>query len=430
MPKTLLRREFLQASAALAAPLFIPARALGRDGNVAPSDRIVMGAIGLNGMGTGDMRSFLGCPDAMVVAVCDVDRSHRLRARRIVEDFYGAAETSGAWKGCQDYNDFRDVVSRTDLDAVLIATPDHWHVPIALAAVQSGKDVYCEKPISLTMREGRILSDAVARYGRILQVGSQLRSTRNVRHACELVRNGRIGKLHTIRTYLPFGPTNDPQPVQPVPEGFDYEMWLGPAPWAPYTEARCHYSFRWVHDYAGGNLTDLGAHDNDIAQWGHGSQYTGPVEVEGEGYFPPDGLFDTASRFELRYRYADGVQLICTTANIQGARFEGTEGWVFVRFDIDAEPKSLLTTVIGAGEIHLYDSSEHHQNFLDCVKSRRQPIAPVEVGHRSITICHIGNICLKLGRKLKWDPEREEFPGDAEANRLLSAPMRAPWQIV
>jgi len=433
MLKRFSRRDFLKvAGVAAVAPYFVPSSALGADGAVAPSERITMGCIGLNGMGTSDMRSFLANADVHVVAVCDVDRVHLERAKALVENHYAAQRAAGTYTGCDAYGDFREVLDRDDIDAVMIGTPDHWHVLISMAAAKAGKDIYCEKPISKTIAEGRALCDTIWRYGRVFQIGTQLRSLPKVRYACELVRNGRIGKLERIRTFLPAAPSIEPQVAMPVPENLDYEMWLGPSPWAPYTEKRCHRTFRYISDYAGGTMTDLGAHDNDIAQWGNGTQRTGPVEVEGEGVFPREGLYDVATTFKLRYRYANGVELICSTdPNPQGTgvRFEGTDGWVYTRSDIDAEPKSLLGSVIGPDEIHLYDSKNHQRNFLDCVKSRAETITPAEVGHRSATICHIGNIAMRLGRKLRWNPARELFVDDAEANGMLSRAMRAPWGI-
>ena len=425
------RRTFLKGVAtAVAAPYIVPASALGLDGATAPSNRITLACIGVNGRGTANMKSFLNHADAEVVAICDVDQAHRERAQRTVQSRYASDRPS--YTGCDTYNDFRDVIARDDIDAVMVGTPDHWHALIAIAAAKSGKDIYCEKPISKTIAEGRAVCDAVRRYGRIFQTGSQLRSSRNVRFACELVRNGRIGKLHTIRTYLPPGTTCGPQPEMPIPPGFDYNLWLGPARWAPYTARRCHHTFRYVSDYAGGTMTDLGAHDNDLAQWGNGTEHTGPVEIEGTGQFPPDGFFDTAMRYEVHYTYANGVTLICSTDPYPagtGVRFEGTEGWVYTRTAINAEPQSLLETSIGPNEIHLYQSNDHHRNFLDCVKSRKETIVPAETGHRSITICHLGNIAMKLGRKLSWDPDRERFKDDPEADRHLLSPMRAPWRL-
>jgi len=383
-------------------------------------------------MGTSDMQAFLGCPDCQVVAVCDVERVHRERAKKMVEHQYAAERQAGTYKGCDAYGDFREIIARDDIDAVMIGTPDHWHVPISIAAAKAGKDIYCEKPLSRSIAEGRALCNAIRRYGRVFQTGTQLRSLRNVRFACELVRNGRIGKLHTIRTFLPAGTSIEPQPAMPVPDGFDYEMWLGPAPWAPYTAKRCHFYFRYVSDYAGGPMTDLGAHDNDIAQWGNGTEQTGPIEIEGKGEFPRDGLWDTVMTFKVHYRYANGVELICSSdPNPQGTgvRFEGTDGWVYTRSGIDGEPKSVLKSFIGPNEIHLYESANHQQNFLDCVRSRKDTICAAEIGQRSSSICHLGNIAMRLRRKLQWDPEKEQFVNDPEADRMLLAPMREPWHV-
>jgi len=415
------RREFLKSSAvtaaALAVPAIVPSSVFGAN---APSSRITIGSIGLGGMGTGDMKGFKGKSGSQVVAVCDVDAGHLEKARQIA----GLDEKSS-------YNDFRDLISRDDIDAVVVATPDHWHVPVSIAAVKAGKDVYCEKPLTLMIAGGRALCDAVKRYGRVLQTGSQQRSGSEFRNACELVRNGRIGKLHTIKVGIPGNnrkcpPTWD---AQPVPEGFDYDMWLGPAPWEPYTEQRCHYQFRFVLDYSGGQMTNWGAHYLDIAQWGNDADDTGPVEIEGKGDFPESGLFTTAKKVDITYTYANGVKLLLTTGG-GNTRFEGGDGWVFVtRGKIDAEPKSLLKEKTGPDEIHLYNSRDHKQNFLDCIKSRKDPIASAEIGHRSSTVCHLGNIAMLLGRKLKWDPKRERFINDSAADSMIGRSMRAPWKL-
>ncbi|MHC4681206.1 MAG: Gfo/Idh/MocA family protein, partial [Planctomycetota bacterium] len=385
----------------------------------APSSRITVGCIGVGGKGSGNMRNFNGNPGA-VVAVCDVDAGHRERA----------AKTAGLdAKSC--YNDFRDLLARSDIDAVSIATPDHWHVPTAVAAVRAGKDVYCEKPLTLTIAEGRTLADEVKRYGRVLQTGSQQRSGAEFRRACELVVNGRIGHLHTMRVGISNNnrtcePTWAPEPV---PEGFDYDLWLGPAPWEPYHTQRCHYQFRFVLEYSGGQMTNWGAHHLDIAQWGNQADNTGPVEIRGEGEFPKTGLFTTAKKADIEYTYANGVKMFLKSGG-GGTRFEGTEGWVYVnRGKLEAEPKSLLTSVIGPDEKHLYESRSHTQNFLDCIKSRKDPICNAETGHRSSTVCHLGNIAMLLGRRLKWDPQKEQFIDDDEANRMTWRPARAPWRL-
>jgi len=416
------RREFLKASAvttgaAVAWPAIVPSSVFGAN---APSNRITIGCIGLGGQGRGNMNNFKGNPGSQVVAVCDVDADHREKARQ-------AAGLSPK----ASYNDFRDLLARDDVDAVSIATPDHWHVPTSIAAVRAGKDVYCEKPLTLTIAEGRALADEVERYGRVLQTGSQQRSSSRFRFACELVRNGRIGRVKTVRVGIP-GNNKKCEltwTAEPVPQGLDYDFWLGPAPWAPYHHQRCHYQFRFILDYSGGQVTNWGAHHLDIAQWGLGMDDSGPVEIYGQGEFPKTGLFTTATKVYFEATYANGVKLICSTGG-SSTRFEGTEGWVEVsRGSLKTSPESLKTTTIGPNEIHLYDSRNHAQNFLDCVKSRRQPICNAEVGHRSSTICHLGNIAMLLNRRLRWDPKAEQFIGDSEANRMTWRPRRSPWLL-
>ncbi|MFH0989989.1 MAG: Gfo/Idh/MocA family oxidoreductase [bacterium] len=431
------RRTFLKKAAAatigtIGFPLFIPSTALGRLGAVPPSDRIAIGCIGVGGMGMSNLNSFLGKPDAEIVAICDVDRNHREKARATIQ------EKSGK-KGCVSYNDFRELIARDDLEAVSIATPDHWHALIAIAAAKKGLDIYCEKPVSYSIAEGRAMADAVGRYGVIFQTGSWQRSVRNFRYACELVRNGRIGKVHTVRVGLPYGLSIADQggnQIAPVPQGFDYDLWLGPAPFVPYVPNRCHYNFRWNTDYSGGHITDWGAHHCDIAQWGMGTEHTGPVAVEGTATFPngEEGLFNTPTSFRFLCTYNEGFTLIVADERQQpkgmGVQFEGTEGWLWIdRSGLDASNKSVLKSVIRSNEIHLMKSIDHHQNFLDCIRTRSATITPAELAHRSITVCHLGSIALRLGRKVSWDPQREQFVNDPEAQRLLSRPMRSPWSI-
>ncbi len=426
------RRAFIRsAAAAVAAPYVVPASVLGAD---APSKQITMGCIGIGRQGSGDMRAFLG--RVRVLAVCDVDSGRAHAAKQRVEQYEAARRDKTAFKGCDTYGDFRDLVARPDIDTCLICTPDQWHVLPGLAAARTGKDMYIEKPLSLAIPEGRALSDAVRRYGRILQVGSQQRSDSRFRFACELVRNGRIGKLHTVTVVLGTDPGCAPQPTMPVPDGLDYDFWLGPAPQAPYTEKRVHPQRGYgrpgwlrITDYSGGMMTGWGSHHNDIAQWGMGTEHTGPVEIEGRAEYPADGLWDVHGKFHVEATYADGVRLIMHNGS-DGVRFEGSDGWVFVkRGRIDAEPKSLLAEEIGPEEIRLYRSSDHKGNFLDCVRTRRRPVATVEIGHRSATLCHLANIAMKLHRKLKWNPDRESFVDDAEANRMMVRTMRSPWTL-
>ena len=290
----------------------------------------------------------------------------------------------------------------------------------------------CEKP-TLTIAEGRVLCDVMKRYGRVFQWSTEDRAVDVYHRMCELVRNGRVGKIHTIRVELPAGPDTpgNPEPME-VPKGFDYDMWLGPAPWAPYAKDRIHWNFRWILDYSGGMLTDWGAHLLDGAQWGNDTEHTGPVEVEGEGEFWNEGLYNTARELKIEYRYADGVRLIVTSGT-PSLRFEGSEGWIGNRgwrAPLQAEPKSILDSVIGPDEIHLYTCKAGEQrNFLDCVKSRKDCYFPPEIGQRCFTVAHIGNISMLLGRKLRWDPENEQFVNDKQANRMLSRAMRSPWRI-
>ncbi|MHC4482612.1 MAG: Gfo/Idh/MocA family protein [Planctomycetota bacterium] len=420
----------LTLTGAVGFPYFVPSSALGKDGAIAPSNRISLGLIGVGGHGGGtNLRGFLAQPDAQVLAVCDVDASRCNRARDKVNKKYGNQD-------CAAYNDFRDLIARDDIDAVMISTPDHWHVPLSVAAARAGKDVCCEKP-TLTVQEGRVLCDTIKQYGRVFQMSTEDRSIYAYHRMAEIVRNGRIGKLHTIRVGLPNGwrirgDQAKARQQQPVPDGFDYEMWLGPAPYAPYAPGRCHWNFRWILDYSGGQLTDWGAHIVDTAQWGNDTERTGPIEVEGRGVFPDDNLYNTATEYRIAYKYANGVTMMISSGEVS-IRFEGTDGWVGNtgwRGHLQAEPKSILDSKIGPDEIHLYtEPAGEHRNFLDCVKSRRAPYFPVEVGHRCCTVLHLGNISMLLGRKLKWDPDREIFPDDEEANRMLSRPRRSPWNL-
>jgi len=425
------RRQFLRRTIGVSAgvfgfPYLVQSSALGKAGTVAASERITIGFIGVGGHGRAvNLTNFLGNADAQAVAVCDVETSHMNIARDMVNKKYGN-------KDCATYKDFRRIIERDDIDAVMISTPDHWHVPISIMAAKAGKDVECEKP-TLTVEEGRILCETMKRYNRVFQWSTEDRSVDVYLRMCELVRNGRIGKVHTVRVELPSGPDTpgDPTPM-PIPDGFDYDMWLGPAPYAPYTKDRIHWNFRWIHDYSGGMLTDWGAHLLDGAQWGNDTEHTGPVEVEGKGEFWREGLYDSAKEFRIEYKYASGVRLIVTSGT-PSLRFEGSEGWIGNRgwrAKLQAEPKSILKTVIGPNEIHLYTCKAGEQrNFLDCVKSRKDCYFPPEIGHRCFTIAHIGNISMLLKRKLKWDPDKERFINDEQANRMLSRSMRSPWRL-
>ena len=445
------RRDFLRragaAAGAIAFPTLIPDSALGRSGFVAPSNRITLGVIGTGNQGTGDLRSFLRDERVQVLAICDVNRegpgywdggtAGREPARRMVDAFYAEARQKGSYKGCDAYVDYHEILGRDDIDAVEVATPDHWHAIPVVEAAKAGKDIYCQKPLSLTIAEGRAMSYAVQKYGVVFQTGSQQRSDSNFRRAAELVRNGRIGQLKTVKVGLPggrpdFGKNGDQKAPAPVPEGFEYERWLGPSAEAPYAPARCGVNFRWILDYSGGQITDWGGHHPDCAQWGMGTELTGPVEIRGiSSAFPADPLWNTATDFHFEAVYDDGVVMVISNKERGGVTWDGTEGWVWAdRGRHDASPKGLLDTVIGPDEIHLYKSDDHFRNFVDCVISREPTAAPVEVAHRSITICHLGNIALRLGREsLKWDPRTERILGDDEAASYLSRPQRAPYVL-
>jgi len=428
--KTCHRRDFMRRTVAftggLALPGLIPASALGAAGRVAPSERITIGCIGVGGHGTNmNLRSFLAQPDAQVVAVCDVDANHLRNAKRMTDEKYGNGD-------CAAYRDFREVIARKDIDAVMISTPDHWHTPISIAAAKAGKDIQCEKP-TLTIDEGKILSRVIRRYGRVFQTSTEDRAVHVYHRMAELVRNHRIGRLKEIHVELPIQPNNPGNPTpMPVPPELDYDMWLGPAPFAPYTKDRVYFNFRWITDYSGGIITDWGAHLFDTAQWGNDTEHSGPVEIKGKGTFWSGGLYNTVKDYYVEFTYANGVRMFLK-GGTPSIRFVGTEGWVGNRGwrgPLRAEPATILDSVIGPNEIHLYTNPHgEHRDFLDCVKSRKDPYFPVEIGHRVSTVCHLANIALTLGRKLRWDPEKEIFPDDPEANRMMSRPMRSPWHL-
>jgi len=437
--KNVTRRNFLKTAAvntalgAAVLPSIIPAAVLGQDGAVSPGNRITLGFIGTGGQGRFLLGKFLDIKDAQVVAVCDADAERCARAHNTVDQYYSGQTSAGRYKGCTAYDDFRDLLDSNDIDAVVIATPDNWHAVQGIMAARAGKDIYGEKPLTLTIAEGRALSDAVKRNEVIFQTGSHRRSIERFRFGCELVRNGYIGELHTIQSSVPSGRGIETQPAMPVPDGFDYDMWLGPAPWQPYTELRWKPRPSFILDYGNGMITDLGTHFNDIAQWGHGTELTGPMTIDGKGEFPRDGLYNTVIHLHIEYEFADGVKMICVDKHPKpkiSTRFEGTEGWVDIGYnETTTSPESLLNVLIGRDELHLYRSLDHHRNFIDCVKSRKQPAAPVEVGHRTASLCILGNISMRLGRKVHWDPDTESFKNDDEANRMLSRSMRSPWHM-
>ncbi|MCX7006107.1 MAG: Gfo/Idh/MocA family oxidoreductase [Kiritimatiellaeota bacterium] len=421
-------RRVSQSAALLAMPTIIPASVFGQGERPVPSKRISLAVIGLGSMGLRHVKGFIQENDCQLVAVCDVDAERRKVAVDFINQTYGD-------NGCAQYNDFRELLARRDLDAVVIAVPDHWHAIIAMTAMRAGKAIYGEKPLAMTVADGRKMSDCVRQTGCVWQTGSWQRSTWQFRFGAELVRNGRIGKLLRVEVGNPTSEAIAPQPVMPVPESLDYEMWLGPAPWAPYTEKRCHWNFRWILDYSGGQLTDNGAHDIDIAHWGMGCDHTGPQEVEGVGEFPAEGLWNAATHHHVICTYANGVQLFIgdKTRYAGGVRWIGTDGWVHASRDkgLITSPANLVSAKLGPDAEHLDHSlvnrQGHIRNFLDCIRTRVKTIAPIEVAHRSITVAHLGNIAMLCGRKIRWNPETEQIADDATATRMLSRPYRGHW---
>jgi predicted dehydrogenase len=408
-----------------------------------------LACIGVGNQGALILERFLKLADCQVVAVCDVNRgSHgykddeqflgRAPGRKIVEEHYARRDGKASYKGCDAYIDFREVIERDDIDAVTVVTPDHWHGIMTIAAANAKKHIYCEKPLGLTIGEQRAMIEAVRENGVVLQTGSHERSNPIVRQACELVRNGYIGEVKRVTTNV--GPHNmvGPGPgwkPMPVPEGFEYDMWLGPAQEAPYHKDRCLYRFRFNYDYAGGQIANFGAHSNDMAQWGLGMDRSGPVEIEclKAEFLPTGSLFNAATVTKFRCRYENGAELLCQTAMPSvRAVFEGSEGRVEVENKgqhFKTEPASLANIELRDDQL-LHKSDDHQQDFIDAIRSGKDPAAPVEIGHRSATVCHLGNIAVRMNAKLlRWDPAAERFINNDEANAYLTREMRSPWQI-
>ena len=414
---TTTRRDVLKRAAAVltAAPYVITSTALGAEGIPSASNRVTMGQIGCGNRGGSVMNGLAG-NGAQVVACCDVYQQRR----EAVAKRYGATP----------YDDFRELLARDDIDAVLNATPEHWHAVVSIEACRQGKDVYNEKPLTFTIQEAQAVVAAARRYDRVFQTGTQQRSDGRFRFACELVRNGYIGEVTRVVTDPGGTSRHCSLPGQPVPSGLDWDMWLGPAPWAPYHPDRCTHLRQWWtwRDYSGGLMTDRGAHDFDIVQWGLGMDESGPVEI-----IPPDGK----EHKQLTYKYPGGVLMYSWQRGWGGGgkpgalvEFKGTQGEVGVwRGGINTDPPSLAEQKISPNEIHLYESHNHQANFLQCVRTRQRPAADVAIGASSVNVCHLGNIAYWLNRPLKWDPEKLEFPDDEEANRLRGRPMREPWRL-
>ena len=431
------RRQILKTAGAVALGTALPGWFTERSSDAVaqsttPIERLKVALIGCGGMGTVDAKLAERFGD--VVAICDVDQNRLDAAQQ-------------RFKGAKTYKDYRQVCDLPDLDVVINGTPDHWHTLINLRALHSGKDVYSEKPLTLTIDEGKRLVAAVKKTGQVLQTGSQQRSDKTFRLACELVRNGRVGKVERVRVWLPTGLREGPFAEQPVPQGLDWDFWQGQTLSVPYIPQRCHVTFRYWWDYSGGTLTDWGAHHNDIALWGLGKERTGPASVEGTARVEPvHGGYTAASQYSVKYVYNDGVEHFChsTTANgwagavlgepgpdekYHGVQFEGTDGWIYVSRGekLEASDPDLVSTPLPADAERLYASDDHMANFFDCVRSRKAPVAEAEIGHRSASLCHLGVIAVRLGRKLSWDPQAERFTDDLEANGMLAREVRKPY---
>jgi len=428
---TMTRRGFMRAAGAAtgamaAFPTIIPASVLGQE---APSKVLTVACVGVGGMGMSHVAQMVDRKTVRIVAVADVDAYHQKRAAKVINAKYGNAD-------CRTVGDFREVTRAADVDLITVATPDHWHALTALDAIRHGKDVFVEKPLTLTVREGQVLVEELRKHKRIGQTGTMQRSSEGFHRAAELIRNGHLGKIGRIEVLIPannryVGATWKPEPV---PEGLDYDFWLGPAPYAPYTSQRTHYQFRYNLDYAGGQTTNWGAHYLDIAQWALGMDDSGPVAVEGNGVFPSSGLFTAPTRVDVRYTYANGVTMR-TRTRTDGVYdgniiFYGDKGMLDVsRSKLKSDPAGILKEEIGAGEVRLYKSRDHFGNWIECVKSRALPVSDLAIGHKTTNICDIGNIAMQVQRKLVWDPAKERFADDVMANRMLARPMRGPWSL-
>ncbi|HEY3856609.1 MAG TPA: Gfo/Idh/MocA family oxidoreductase [Verrucomicrobiae bacterium] len=434
------RRSFLKRSTLAAAATGMPAWFLERDlaeaapeSKIGPNDRISIALVGCGGQGRGDA-NYARQKGADIVAVCDVDDNHAADA---------AHQFAKNGKDADKYNDFRKVMERSDINAIICGTPDHWHTLVNIAAANAGKDTYGEKPLTLTIDEGHHIVSAVRKNKTVFQTGTQQRSSKRFRVACELVRNGRIGKLQQVTVFLPAGLHDGPFASKPVPQGLNWDFWQGQTMPVDYVPQRCHVNFRFWYDYSGGTMTDWGAHHNDIARWGIGLD--GPDTIEGTHQDEPiPGGYTAFSDYEVNLTWANGVrQTIKTTKDDSifggvvnengqrnGIKFEGTNGWIWVnRSEITASDDALLSTPLPAGGIRLKVSNDHMPNFLECVRTRELPAADVETGHRSVSICHLGAIALRTGRKLEWDPVHEKFIGDnaKENNKWLAREMRKPF---
>lgn len=453
------RRDFLQkslkgavaSSLMLGIPTIVPASVFGKK---APSNRINIGAIGVGRISRGhDLPGVWKYDFAQVVAVCDVDKKRAADGKKLVNDYY-TGKTGKPYDGVKEYHDFRELVKNKDIDAVLISTPDHTHAMIAVAAAREKKHIYMQKPASLTISEGRIVSDYIQKQGVVFQIGSQQRSWEQFRYAAELVRNGRIGQLKTVQVGLPGDPSGNEEAEMPVPPNLNYDMWLGSTPEVYYTEKRVHPQADydrpgWLRceQFGAGMITGWGSHHIDSAHWGMGMERSGPIEVWGHAEFPKSGLWDVHGIFRTEALYDNGVHMIVSNELPNGIKFEGTEGWIFVTRGnyqatssdpvvnsdgtkpLDASDPKIIKSVISPNEFHFIVSKDHHGNWLEAIRDKKQPIAPVEEAHRSCSTCLVHHIAMKLDRKIYWDPKKEKFKNDEEANKMLSRPQRAAYDL-
>ena len=428
------RRRFLTATGlALAAPTIIPASALGRGGATAPSERITMGVVGWGMQGPANTDAFLKLKNCQVVASCNIDKNHLEASLNTINGHYQN-------KDCKAYHDYREMMARPEIDAVMLAVPDHWHALISTEAAKNGKDIYGEKPLARTIAEQQAIVKAVQKNKRIWQTGSWQRSLAPFRKAAEIVRNGLIGKVTRVEVGLPeghsdFAKTKDKMsPKNPPPE-LDYDLWIGPSKMEPYIEGRVHMNWRWNYNTGGGQLLDWIGHHCDIAHWGLDFDSSGPSEIEGRGEFPPkDAVWNTCTKYRIELKYPNDIAMTIASAGPDikmGAKWIGTDGWVWVdRSGYDASTVEWFVKIPeDKYKVKLYHSENHHANFLDCVKSRQPTITPVETAHHSAMPGHLGLISMLVGRKIKWDAKKEKIIGDADASKLLSRPYRSPWKL-
>ena len=448
--RTFLKHTTATATGAIVIPTIVPSTVFGKN---APSNKINVGQIGCGRIARShDLPGTMQHDISRVIAVSDVDSNRMKDGKVLVENYYSKKKESDNYVDVKMYGDYKEMLQDKDIDAVIISTPDHWHSQPAIEAALAGKDIYLQKPTSLTVAEGRLLSDIVHRQGVILQVGTQQRSSPQFRIAAELVRNGRIGKLHTVKIGLPGDPSGPEADKMPIPKNLNYDMWLGSTPEVPYTEIGVHPQKGYgrpgwlrIEQYGAGMITGWGQHHYDSAAWGMDTEFTGPVSVEALAQFPKSGLWNVHGDFMVKQEYENGITVFTSGGYTNGIRYEGTDGWIFVSRGnyvasasdpvdqansakaLDASDPAILKSVIKENEIHLYKSEEQHGNWLDCIQSRKQPISPVEIGHRACSVCLISHIAMKIPGVLHWNPKAEQFINNDLANAMLSRPQRYPY---